>query len=61
MRTYTGHRILGAHGIESPQCDRCGISMGRELAYKYGRTCSDCRAVINNRPTRGKVANHEAA
>lgn len=58
MMTYTGHRVLGQRGIESPQCERCGISIGRELGYKYGRTCSDCRAVINNRPVRGKVADN---
>jgi hypothetical protein len=57
MSTHTaviGSLVVGERGIESPQCDRCGISMGRELAYKYGRTCSDCRAVINNRSVTGK-------
>jgi hypothetical protein len=57
----TGSRVVGERGIESPQCVRCGIDRDRELSYKYGPYCADCRAVIEDRPVRGRVAHHEAA
>ena len=58
MMTYQGHRVVGEHGNQNPQCPRCGIDRDRQLTYKYGPLCPDCRAVINNQPVYGKGARH---